>query len=68
MTADADKHRVSARTLENRRLADIAFLEELRTANASQLRELERNCAHKTAPKWKQIAIARAVARISLRE
>lgn len=66
MRADADGHRVSARTLENRRKADIAFLEELRspTLTLNRVRELARNHAHKKAPEWKRVAIARALIRL----
>lgn len=63
MGADEDRHRVSARTLENRRRKDIEFLAELRTATLERLRELEANHAHKSAPQWKRIAIKRAIAR-----
>jgi hypothetical protein len=64
--ADADKYRVSGRTLENRRKADIAFLEEIRspTLTLERVRELARNHSHKKSPEWKRVAIARALIRL----
>ena len=66
MKADADRYRVSGRTLENRRKADIAFLEELRSPSLTveRVRELARNHQHKKAPEWKRVAIARALIRL----
>lgn len=57
---------MSARTLENRRKADIAFLEELRNPalTLERVRELARNHEHKKSPEWKRVAIARALIRL----
>lgn len=60
----ADADRASWRTRERRRQADIAFLAKLRTATLDELRELGRHHAHKKTPRWKQIAIERAIARL----
>ena len=56
--ADADSP--GWRTREKRRLADLAFLDGLRTATSEELDQLEANHAHKKAPQWKRVAIARA--------
>jgi hypothetical protein len=43
--------------------ADRAFLAKLRAATPEQLEELRLNHCGKTAPRWKRIAIQRAIAR-----
>lgn len=48
---------------EYQRRRDIAFLEELRTADLARLHELALNHANKSAPQWKRVAIERAIAR-----
>lgn len=59
----ADADRASWRTQERRRLADLEFLEKLRTADLAELYRMHDNHRSKRAPAWKKVAIARAIAR-----
>lgn len=42
---------------------DIRFLERIKTASLSELEAMLRDHSHKSTPKWKQVAIRRAIAR-----
>lgn len=60
MYADADS--ASYRTQQNRSRKDQEFLAKLRTADEPLLRQILRD--HRSGPKWKQVAIVRALNRL----
>jgi hypothetical protein len=47
-----------------KRMADLDFLEKLRTASLSELHTMASNHEHKGTPPWKKVAIARAINRV----
>lgn len=60
----ADRDGASRRTMQRRREADIAFLAKLRAATIEELEVERANHAHKRAPLWKKVAVARAIRRV----
>lgn len=42
---------------------DLEFLHILRTGTVEEIKKLEKNNRHKSAPEWKRIAISRELAR-----
>lgn len=63
----ADSDGAGWRTRLRRAKSDLAFLEALRNATVEELVAIEANHAHKSAPEWRKVAIARAKARLGLR-
>jgi hypothetical protein len=61
----ADADRPSRRTQERRRQRDLEFLEVLKKANAEELDRMV--WESKRWPKWRRVAVARAVARLEAR-
>ena len=47
--------------------SDIKFLETVRSAGLVMLEAMLRNHSHKATPRWKRVAIKRAIARLSPR-
>jgi hypothetical protein len=48
-----------------KRMADLDFLEKLKTAPLSELHVMATNHQQKDTPPWKKVAIARAINRAS---
>lgn len=59
----AGADRVSYRTERRRAEKDREFLAKVRTASLEELLVMWRNHNHKSAPRWRVIALQRAIAR-----
>ena len=63
----ADRDGAGWRTRQRRREDDLEFLARVRAADWPTLRREAENLAHKKAPKWKVVAVLRALGRLFAR-